>query len=86
MRPSKLTKAAWKMRPTHGCLTSTATLSQKAEQQIETLARNAELKLRETFTQVFASVGDSLRERLLGVTASMPSSSKPAAGENSENK
>jgi hypothetical protein len=67
-------------------LTSTATLSQKAEQQIETLARNAELKLRDTFTQVFASVGDSLRERLLGVTASMPSSSKPPASENPENK
>jgi hypothetical protein len=67
-------------------LTSTATLSQKAEQQIETLARNAELKLRDTFTQVFASVGDSLRERLLGITASMPSSSKPPASENPENK
>jgi hypothetical protein len=67
-------------------LTSTATLSQKAEQQIETLARNAELKLRDTFTQVFASVGDSLRERLLGITASMPSSSKPPAGDSSENK
>jgi hypothetical protein len=67
-------------------LTSTATLSQKAEQQIETLARNAELKLRETFTQVFVAVGDSLRERLLGVTTSMPSSSKPPTGENSENK
>jgi len=67
-------------------LGSTAKLSQQAEQQIETLARNAELKLRDTFTQVFASVGDSLRERLLGVTASIPSSSKPAATENPENK
>ncbi len=65
-------------------LNSAATLNQQAEQQIETLARNAELKLRETFTQVFASVGDSLRERLLGVTASMPSTSKPPSGENSE--
>jgi hypothetical protein len=67
-------------------LNSTATLNQQAEQQIETLARNAELKLRETFTQVFASVGDSLRERLLGVTMSMPSTSKPSTTENSENK
>jgi len=67
-------------------LTSAATLSQQAEQQIETLARNAEIKLRDTFTQVFASVGDSLRERLLGVSASMPSTSKPPSGENSENK
>jgi hypothetical protein len=63
-------------------LTSAATLGQQAEQQIETLARNAEIKLRDTFTQVFASVGDSLRERLLGVSASLPSSSKPPAGEN----
>jgi rRNA-processing protein FCF1 len=67
-------------------LTSAATLSQQAEQQIETLARNAEIKLRDTFTQVFASVGDSLRERLLGVSASLPSTSKPPAGQNSENK
>lgn len=67
-------------------LTSTATLSQKAEQQIETLARNAELKLRETFTQVFASVGDSLRDRLLGVSASLPSSSKLPASDKPENK
>jgi hypothetical protein len=67
-------------------LNSTAALNEQAEQQIETLARNAELKLRETFTQVFATVGDSLRERLLGVTASLPSTSKPPAEENSENK
>jgi hypothetical protein len=67
-------------------LTSTATLSQKADQQIETLARNAELKLRDTFTQVFATVGDSLRERLLGVATSPPSSSKPPAGDSSENR
>jgi hypothetical protein len=67
-------------------LNSTATLNERAEQQIEALARNAELKLRETFTQVFATVGDSLRERLLGVTMSMPSTSKPSTTENSENK
>jgi hypothetical protein len=67
-------------------LTSAATLGQQAEQQIETLARNAENKLRDTFTQVFASVGDSLRERLLGVSASLPSAFKPPAGENPENK
>jgi hypothetical protein len=67
-------------------LGSTAKLSQQAEQQIETLARNAELKLRETFTQVFATVGDSLRERLLGVSASLASTSKPPADDNSGNK
>ena len=67
-------------------LGSTAKLSQQAEQQIETLARNAELKLRETFTLVFASVGDSLRERLLGVSMSMPSTSKPPVDDNSGNK
>jgi hypothetical protein len=67
-------------------LNSTAALNQQAEQQIETLARNAELKLRETFTQVFATVGDSLRERLLGVAISTPSTSKPPVDDNSGNK
>jgi hypothetical protein len=67
-------------------LTSAATLGQQAERQIETLARNAEIKLRDTFTQVFATVGDSLRERLLGVSASLPSTSKAPPSENSENK
>jgi hypothetical protein len=63
-------------------LTSAATLNQQAEQQIETLARNAELKLRDTFTQVFATVGDSLRERLLGVSTSLAPSSKSPTVEN----
>ena len=67
-------------------LTSAATLNQQAEQQIETLARNAELKLRDTFTQVFATVGDSLRERLLGVSTSLPSTPKSAKPDNPENK
>jgi hypothetical protein len=67
-------------------LNSTAALNEQAEKQIETLARNAELKLRETFTQVFATVGDSLRERLLGVAISTPSTSKPPVDDNSGNK
>jgi hypothetical protein len=67
-------------------LNSTATLNQQAEQHIETLARNAEIKLRDTFAQVFATVGDSLRERLLGVATSTSSISKPPAEENLENK
>ena len=53
-------------------LTSAAKLNQVGEEQVEALARAAEAKLREVFTQVFASVGDSLRERLLGISLPAP--------------
>ncbi len=53
-------------------LTTAAKLSQQADLQIETLSRNAEEKLRETFSQVFATVGDSLRQRMMDFSASLP--------------
>ena len=53
-------------------LTTAAKLSQQADQQIESLSRNAEEKLRETFSQVFATVGDSLRQRMMDFSASLP--------------
>jgi hypothetical protein len=60
-------------------LTSAAKLNQDGESHIESLARSAESKLREVFSQVFATVGDSLRERLLGIAApASPSSSAPS--------
>jgi len=62
-------------------LSSAAKLNEEGENQIELLARAAETKLREVFTQVFASVGDSLRDRLLGLSASA-SSSLPSPSEN----
>lgn len=67
-------------------LTSAAKLNQQADEQIELLTQSAETKLRETFAQVFASVGDSLRERLLGFSTSLPSSPKPPAGSGPEQK
>jgi hypothetical protein len=53
-------------------LTTAAKLSQQADQQIEILSRNAEEKLRETFSQVFASIGDSLRQRMMDFSTSLP--------------
>ncbi len=53
-------------------LTTAAKLSQQADQQIEILSRNAEEKLRETFSQVFASIGDSLRQRMMDFSSSLP--------------
>jgi hypothetical protein len=67
-------------------LGSTAKLSQQAEEQIEMLAHSAEIKLRDTFAQVFATVGDSLRERLLGVASSTSLTPKPPVDDNSANK
>lgn len=62
-------------------LTSAAKLNQGGEEQIESLARAAETKLRAVFSQVFASVGDSLRDRLLGIAAPAPA----VSNSNSEN-
>jgi hypothetical protein len=60
-------------------LTTAAKLSQQAEQQIDILSHNAEEKLRETFSQVFATIGDSLRQRMMDFSASLPfpSTKKP---------
>jgi hypothetical protein len=65
-------------------LTSAAKLNQDGENHIESLARAAEKKLREVFSQVFASVGDSLRDRLLGIAAPAPSASNPSSENNPE--
>ncbi len=54
-------------------LTTAAKLSEQADRQIEILSRNAEEKLRETFSQVFASIGDSLRQRMIEFSTSVPS-------------
>jgi hypothetical protein len=53
-------------------LTTAAKLSEEADQQIEILSKNAEEKLRETFSQVFATIGDSLRQRMMDFSASLP--------------
>lgn len=66
-------------------LTTAAKLNEHAEDQIESLARAAEIKLRQVFSQVFASVGDSLRDRLLGVVPPAPPAS-PFRPENTPDK
>jgi len=55
-------------------LTTAAKLNQQSEEQIEAMARSAEEKLRETFSQVFSTVGESLRQRLVDFSSSLPTS------------
>ena len=49
-------------------LTTVTKLDQNSTEQLEALARAAEARLRETCAQVFASVGESLRRRLLDLS------------------
>lgn len=56
-------------------LTTAAKLNQQADHQIEAMADKAEEKLRQTFTQVFANIGETLRQRLMNV--SVPPSATP---------
>ncbi len=52
-------------------LSTAASLNQQAEQQIETLARDAEQRLKDVFAQVFMNVGNLLRERPLDISGMM---------------
>ena len=61
-------------------LSTAASLNQQAEQQIETLARDAEQRLKDVFAQVFMNVGNLLRERPLDISGMM----RPAPGKTSE--
>ena len=66
-------------------LTTAAKLNQQSDQQLEAAARAAEARLRETCSQVFASVGDSLRRRLLDLApeaAPIPIENRPDTAEN----
>jgi len=56
---------------------SAATLSQQSQGIIETLANSAEQRLRETCSQVFAGVGEVLRQRLVELSTSLTSSNTP---------
>src|SRR5579863_200603 len=67
-------------------LTTAVKLNNDAEKQIEELSRNAEAKLRDTFSKVFATVGDSLRDRLLDFSASVQKPPAPRSGSDPENK
>jgi hypothetical protein len=56
-------------------LTTAAKLNQQSDHQIELMVSKAEARLRETFTLVFANIGEALRQRLLDV--SLPQSPFP---------
>jgi hypothetical protein len=49
-------------------LASATTLGQHSQAVIEALATAAEKRLRETFSDVLANMGDSLRQRLMGIS------------------
>jgi hypothetical protein len=49
-------------------LASATTLGQHSQAVIEALAQAAEKRLRETFSDVLANMGDSLRQRLMGIS------------------
>lgn len=58
-------------------VSSAATLNERAQKQIDDLARSAEEKLRAVFTRVFANLGESLRARLADAGSLIPDSTLP---------
>ncbi len=58
-------------------LASAATLSQHSQGVIQTMAEAAEVRLRETCSQVFTGLGESLRQRLLGISTDIAPGNKP---------
>ena len=58
-------------------LATAAKLNQQSDQHLAELSRVADARLRETAGQVFANVGETLRKRLLDLTAPMPSEANP---------
>jgi hypothetical protein len=60
-------------------LTSAATLGQNSQAIIDNLAQSAEKRLRETFVEVLAGLGETLKERLLKLSTDYgPDSDDPA--------
>jgi hypothetical protein len=49
-------------------LASAATLGQNSQAMLDTLAKAAEKRIRETCADVLAGMGDTLKERLLGIS------------------
>ena len=58
-------------------VTTVTRLSQQSQDVIGTLATSAEQRLREIAAQVFAGVGETLRQRLLDVSTGLPGSAAP---------
>ncbi len=67
-------------------LTTAVKLNQDGEKQIEELARTAEAKVRDTFSKVFVTVGDSLRDRLLDFSTSVQKPAAQPSGSDTEKK
>ena len=59
-------------------LAAAATLDHQSRGVINNLAKEAEERLRETCSRVFAGIGDSLRERLQQIAASFAAAEKPS--------
>ena len=58
--------------------TSVATLSEHSQNVLDQLAQAAEQRLRETCAQVFSGLGDTLRQRMLGLSADIAPNEPPA--------
>jgi vacuolar-type H+-ATPase subunit E/Vma4 len=52
-------------------LASATTLGQHSQAVLDTIAKAAEKRLRETCSQVLAGMGDTLKERLLGISTDL---------------
>jgi post-segregation antitoxin (ccd killing protein) len=60
-------------------LAAAATLDHNSRRVIDNLAKEAEERLRETCSRVFAGIGDSLRERLQQIAVSFAAAEKPSS-------
>jgi hypothetical protein len=58
-------------------LASAATLAQHSQGVLESLAAAAEIRLRESCSQVFAGLGETLRQRLLGLSSELSPGTNP---------
>jgi hypothetical protein len=52
-------------------LASATTLGQHSQSVLDTIAKAAEKRLRDTCSQVLAGMGDTLKERLLGISTDL---------------
>ena len=59
------------LRGTRGGLASATTLGQHSQTVLDTIAKAAEKRLRDTCSEVLAGMGDTLKSRLLGISDDM---------------
>ena len=58
-------------------LASATTLGQRSQAVLDTLAKSAEKRMRETVADVLAGMGDTLKDRLLGISSDIDSEDSP---------